>query len=620
MPSPTSGGTFSIIPATGVRDIDALISTGRWGVSSSSPTVITYSFPGYGGTFSINPTSGYGPSSGTGHPWNGFAPLTTYQQQQVRAVLQSISNVANIVFQEVSDDATSAGDIRYAFSSSVSSSSAASAFLPGGTYSLATNIGTATAKAGDVWINSSTYRSFNPVSGSFDYTVLLHETMHALGLKHPFEAGETGVVLPTDRNVIPMTLMSYDEGPGTDSFLSVYPAQPMSLDVSALQYLYGANRSANAGDNTYTQNTDNPTWLEIWDTGGNDTIVLSGYRGATLDLQPNSWSKIGNGIDIGYTSTWAGTLYIEPNVTIENAVGGSGNDTITGNDANNSLDGGGGNDILYGGAGNDTFDWDASLRGGNDVFYGGAGNDIYVLNSSSDTIVEYANEGADTVYVSFSYSLGNLPNIENLRAFGSTGVTLTGNAAENILDGGGGNDTINGGAGIDWVIYSNNRTSYSITKTSTGFNVSGSADGTDTLTNIERLYFPDKAVALDINGNAGSVAKILGAVFGAASVSNKQYVGIGLSYLDDGTTYQNLALLALNARLGVGFSNTAEVNLLYQNLLGVLPSAADLNNWTRALSSGQYSQASLAVMAADTTFNATNINLVGLVQTGIEYS
>ncbi|MDP2793027.1 MAG: hypothetical protein Q8O25_02930 [Sulfurisoma sp.] len=178
----------------------------------------------------------------------------------------------------------------------------------------------------------------------------------------------------------------------------------------------------------------------------------------------------------------------------------------------------------------------------------------------------------------------------------------------------GGLTNLDGGSGIDTVTYSTARTSHTVTNSSNGYTVSGF-----NLTNIERLHFTDVNLALDVTGNAGTTAKILGAVFGAASVSNTAYVGIGLSYLDNGMSYPDLLLLALNARLGAGFSNAAEVNLLYQNLVGSLPSVADLDYWTGTLTSGQFTQASLAVTAADLDLNTTNINLVGLAQVGIEY-
>lgn len=177
-----------------------------------------------------------------------------------------------------------------------------------------------------------------------------------------------------------------------------------------------------------------------------------------------------------------------------------------------------------------------------------------------------------------------------------------------------GSSNLDGGAGIDTAVYSAARASHTVTKTAAGYTVSGFS-----LTNTERLQFMDVNLALDVDGNAGTAAKILGAVFGAVSVSNTAYVGIGLSYLDNGMSYPDLMLLALNARLGAGFSNAAEVNLLYQNLVGSLPSAADLDYWTGTLTSGQFTQASLAVMAADLDLNTTNINLVGLAQVGIEY-
>ena len=183
-----------------------------------------------------------------------------------------------------------------------------------------------------------------------------------------------------------------------------------------------------------------------------------------------------------------------------------------------------------------------------------------------------------------------------------------------------GDDLIDGAAGTDTVSYSATRSNCVITKTLTGFTVSGGNDGADTLTNIERLKFSDTNIALDLNSNAGLTVKILGVVFSAASVSNKQYVGIGLTLLDEGMSYSGLMQTALNAKLGAGFSNDAEINLLYQNLLGILPSTADLNYWTGTLSSGQFSQPSLAQMAAELSINAININLIGLNQTGIEYA
>ena len=202
--------------------------------------------------------------------------------------------------------------------------------------------------------------------------------------------------------------------------------------------------------------------------------------------------------------------------------------------------------------------------------------------------------------------------------------SISGGAGNDTITGGTGDDTIDGGADKDVAVFSGTRSDYSITKNSDGSyavkDLRASGDGSDKLSNVERLQFSDKSHAFDVSGSAGTVAKILGAVFGPSAVANKEWVGIGLSYIDGGMSYQDLMQLALNLRLGTGFTVDAEVTLLYQNLLNTAPSQGDLANWGATITSHQFSQASLAVMAADTSFNTTNINLVGLSQAGIEYS
>lgn len=149
--------------------------------------------------------------------------------------------------------------------------------------------------------------------------------------------------------------------------------------------------------------------------------------------------------------------------------------------------------------------------------------------------------------------------------------------------------------------------------------VSGPDGIAHSISGMERLNFTDLSVAFDINGHAGEAAKILGMVFGADSVANKSYVGMGLNLLDAGLSYQEVMQAALNARLGDNFTTADEVRLAYHNLLGTEPSASTISYWEQAVASGQYTPATLAVMAAETAQNASNINLVGLAHTGLEY-
>ncbi|WP_153003450.1 hypothetical protein [Thiomicrospira sp. WB1] len=143
-------------------------------------------------------------------------------------------------------------------------------------------------------------------------------------------------------------------------------------------------------------------------------------------------------------------------------------------------------------------------------------------------------------------------------------------------------DHFYGGNGIDTAIYRGNFSEYTIETASftderldNGTLVSGTVvrdnheqrDGSDALLNVERLEFADKKVALDIdNGHAGQTAKILGAVFGADAVTNQEYAGIGLHYLDNGWPYEQLMGTALETALGQNASNEDVVTLLYENL------------------------------------------------------
>ncbi|MBI5258111.1 MAG: hypothetical protein HY855_16530 [Burkholderiales bacterium] len=197
--------------------------------------------------------------------------------------------------------------------------------------------------------------------------------------------------------------------------------------------------------------------------------------------------------------------------------------------------------------------------------------------------------------------------------------TLLGQDGNDRLSGGGNNDTLTGGAGLDTAVYALARASYTVGARGASVTARTGDEGSDTLTQIERLKFSDQSLAFDLDGAAGSAARILGAVFGREAVAVPAYVGIGLQYLDSGTSATTLMGLALEARLGPGYSHAAEVDLLFRNLLGQGPSAADLAYWVGVLDSGQLTPVALAEAAAALAQNAQNINLTGLAESGIAY-
>jgi Ca2+-binding RTX toxin-like protein len=126
-------------------------------------------------------------------------------------------------------------------------------------------------------------------------------------------------------------------------------------------------------------------------------------------------------------------------------IGNSAANTLLGGSGNDVLDGGAGNDIVEGNVGNDTLDGGA----GSDTMRGGAGDDSYFVDAS-DTVVENAGEGIDTVNAGFSYTLG--ANLENLTLTGAGSINGTGNALDNVLTGGAGANVLDGGAGADTMI------------------------------------------------------------------------------------------------------------------------------------------------------------------------
>ncbi|WP_374471313.1 M10 family metallopeptidase [Phenylobacterium sp.] len=305
---------------------------------------------------------------------------------------------------------------------------------------------------GDVWVTGTTASNFQFDEGLYGLNTLVHEFGHSLGLSHPgnynFAPGFTvnyanGAEYAQDiRNY---TIMSYwnprEVGIQDHDYLRgtiAYGATPMVHDILAIQQMYGADMTTRTGNTTYGFNsnagrdafdfTKTPApVMAIWDAGGIDTLDASGYAtNQIIDLRPGHLSSIGGVTQAnaptleqvnatraadGYAplsqaayDTRMANLAADPNAgrlvdnvgiaygaTIENAIGGSGNDLIQGNSASNYLKGNAGDDDLYGDGGTDILDGGAgadTLRGsdGVDILLGGSGADHFVAEVASDPI------------------------------------------------------------------------------------------------------------------------------------------------------------------------------------------------------------------------------------------
>lgn len=357
----------------------------------------------------------------------------------------------------------------------------------------------------------------------------LHEIGHAMGLGHPHDTGNgTGTTTDDLVDNIHSTVMSYNlENADQTNYNAGYNVTMSTLDIAALQDMYGANTTAYTGNTTYNLADAGGTALDvdgsdnsvsigeaiytIWDAAGTDEINYTGAKSVYLNLNEATFSttndsnisaiiadftgqtiyenlatSLKNDISDGATHATGfysrvfdyktkviqkGGYLIAEDAKIEDATGGGREDVLVGSAGNNTLTGNGGNDLIHGGYGNDTVD-------------GGLGNDALFGGSGADTIIG-----------------------------GAGNDIMDGGYGHDIFDMGSGNDQAIGGSGTDRVDYSGE------TK-AVGFNfvtntLSGGALG-DIFDSIEEYYLSNYAdtfvgykESVTVNGEGG-IDKITG--------------------------------------------------------------------------------------------------------------
>ena len=215
---------------------------------------------------------------------------------------------------------------------------------------------------------------------------------------------------------------------------------------------------------------------------------------------------------------------------------------------------------------------------------------------------------------------------QSLRWFYGEFENAVGSAKNDVVVQNSLNNAIDGGAGIDTAIYSGAASQYQTTTgtQATVVDKTTNRDGTDTLTNVERLKFADTNVALDIGPyqNAGAIYMLYKATFNRAP--DNSGMGYWLSQVDSGKNLvTNIAQSFLStpefiAKYGTNPSNATYIDKLYQNVLGRSGDAGGVAYWNQQLDSGAVSKAAALVSFATLPEGASNV--ASLIANGIPYT
>jgi serralysin len=178
---------------------------------------------------------------------------------------------------------------------------------------------------------------------------------------------------------------------------------------------------------------------QLW--GGKDTDTVT-YEAQTVVVY------VDLGAGAGYLKEDGVLVLTDALDSIENATGGSNNDTLIGDEGNNFLDGGAGQNALYGLDGNDSFA-SGTATGGTNQLWGGEGTNTVDYTDMAAAVRVDLGAGAGYVLSGSVFVLADqMSNIDN--AIGGAGNDrLIGDGGNNRLEGGLGSNALYGLGGDD---------------------------------------------------------------------------------------------------------------------------------------------------------------------------
>lgn len=227
----------------------------------------------------------------------------------------------------------------------------------------------------------------------------------------------------------------YVGSPGDDTLYGgagndrLYGDDALDDETPGNDFLYGGDGNDTLSGGLGTNYFDGGTGYDILNLSDNDDSGLPGSGAVVVDMVAQTVTRVDNSNDSF--------------INMEGVETTSYNDVVYGDSGNNRIDTAGGNDTVYGGGGDDTLDGGT----GTDSMTGGLGNDIYIVDVTTDIIVEAAGGGTDLLQSSVTLTLG--AEVENVTLTGSGSLSGTGNALANLMNGNAGANSLSGLAGND---------------------------------------------------------------------------------------------------------------------------------------------------------------------------
>jgi len=356
------------------------------------------------------------------------------------------------------------------------------------------------------------------------------------------------------------------------------------------------------------------------------TIANANYRGSDLILTHVETVQFSDGIvPIAGTSP--------SGIMLGTSAGQYSYETITGTTGDNTIDHRGGNDTIDGGAGID-----------NVLFFDSQAN-FSITTIAGITHVT----GLALANASYRGQNAILTNVETIQftdalvpirgtspsgvLFGQPGnkyssESIVGTNGNNTIDPRGGNDSIDGGLGLDNVLFLDKKSNFTISNVAGVIHVKGLSTANTNysgaeavLSNVEKVTFLDTAIMFDSAGITGQAYRIYKAAFDRTPDAGG--LGFWIDTLEKGTDLTSAAAgfiqsAEFTALYGANPTHESFISKVYNNVLHRAIDQGGFDFWLKTMQSGANSQASVLAQFSESPENQAAV--VAIIGSGVEYT